>query len=109
MPPITAPNTPVIITKAAVSSGTPPRSWDISMANGVVIERGSNDSVTWPSSARAWASAQELPMATAVPANIPASSAGQWRISSSRCCQIGMAKATVAGPSSATSQLVSRA
>lgn len=48
-------------------------------------------------------------MATAVPANIPASSAGQWRISNSRCCQIGMAKATVAGPSSATSQLVSRA
>lgn len=79
------------------------------MANGVVIERGSSDRVTWPSSASAWARAQELPMATVVPASMPASSAGQWRTSRARCCQIGMAKATVAGPSSATSQSVSRA
>lgn len=40
---------------------------------------------------------------------MPTSSAGQWRASIIRCCQIGTAKATVTGPSTPINQWVSRA
>ena len=99
-----APSTPVNITNTAVSSGTPPRSDDTGMANGVVIERGSSDRLTALSSDNALASAHELPIDAALPTSMPSDSAGQWRASKRRCCQIGTAKATVTGPSTDISQ-----
>ncbi|MNN80687.1 hypothetical protein D3C81_1974410 [compost metagenome] len=76
------------------------------MANGVVIERGTSDSVTELSSASALASQNEVPIDAALPATMPNSSADQCRISKRRCCQIGTANATVTGPSTRISQWV---
>src|SRR5450830_1909039 len=106
-PPSKAPNTPVNITNTAVSSGTPPRSEDIGMANGVVIERDTRGIVTALSSALA--KPNEVPMDAALPATMPSSKADQYRASKRRCCQIGTANATVTGPSTSISQWVSRA
>src|SRR5450830_406165 len=106
-PPSMAPNTPVNITNTAVSSGTPPRSEDTGMANGVVIERGNKDRVTELFNANALASPNEVPMEAALPATIPSSNADQWRANKRRCCQIGTANATVTGPSTSINQCVS--
>ena len=72
-----APNTPVNITNTAVSSGTPPRSDDTGMANGVVIERGTSDRVTELSSASALARPNEVPMDATLPATMPSTNADQ--------------------------------
>ncbi|MNG31773.1 hypothetical protein D3C84_1176390 [compost metagenome] len=73
------------------------------------MERGTSDRLTWDSSARALARPQELAMATPLPASMPSNSAGQCLASNARCCQIGTAKATVAGPNSNISQWVAPA
>jgi hypothetical protein len=73
----------------------------------VVIERGTNDIVTALSRASALAKPKEVPMDAALPASIPRSNADQCRINNWRCCQIGMANATVTGPSTSISQWVS--
>lgn len=51
----------------------------------------------------------ELAIEALLPATMPTISAGQWRASMARCCQIGTAKATVTGPSTLISQWVLRA
>ena len=89
IPPSNAPNTPVNITNTAVSSGTPPKFCASGMANGVVMERGTNDIVSAVSSDSALANQNELPMDAALPASIPSNKATQCRASNLRCCQIG--------------------
>lgn len=79
------------------------------MANGVVIERGTSDRLVALSSASRCASPQELAIEALLPATMPTISAGQWRASIARCCQMGTAKATVTGPSTLINQWVLRA
>ncbi len=79
------------------------------MANGVVIDRGTNDNATEWSIASAWASHQELAIDAQLPRVMPSNKASQCRASNARCCQIGTANATVTGPSTSSSQWVLRA
>ena len=83
--PSIAPHTPVITTKIAVRSGTPPMSPDTAMAKGVVIERGNRLRRIAPESPSMVARPQALRMAMPLPAATPTSKMSQWRRISARC------------------------
>ena len=83
--PSIAPHTPVITTKIAVRSGTPPMSPDTAIANGVVIERGNRLKRMLSESPKAVAIAQALRMAMLLPTTTPMHRIGQWRRISARC------------------------
>ena len=94
-----APSTPARITSAIVICGIPCSSFETSIAIGVVTDFGTVDITTAKGAPKAHAVNPAVAMPTTVPANTTTVSRGNEALSSFPCLSIGIAKATVAGPS----------
>ena len=94
-----APMMPVVMTRAAVSAGMPPRLCEIAMATPAVTDLGASETSTARGTPIAAAMPSAETMATVEPASRAAAIGARSRRTRARLRYSGTASATVAGPS----------